>query len=402
MSVWKKIVTAKATGLLGFLVFQAVLVAVALAATTRRVQQLDTVGRLPTPRNVPLRVEPTYDYPWVVTDEQLQSVLFKLRPRLRGKNPKINHVDHALRFWGVEAEFDDPQCLSGQEMRQLLLDHSRFQAAWGEKTPALVVDSPRGVRVRTCEGFATASHVDHTLAGLAEVGTPLDYPVQTPVGQTTYRSMLRQSLRSFRLNQAEYEWSALAYALTLPSKNGPHETGWYTNENQHMTFDRLAERMMRQRYSQGVCLGNHRLHALVMLLRVDDQNPILQTETRTRIVSHLREATRRLANSLSDEGYWGRNWAGDRPGHRDEEDSQADRILATGHALEWWALAPQEVHPPREVLVRAGQWLVREIDGLDRESVKKHYTYLSHAGRALALWRGKFPAEFLESQTQPQ
>ena len=105
------------------------------------------------------------------------------------------------------------------------------------------------------------------------------------------------------------------------------------------------------------------------------------------------------------EGYWDATWAQD---GRIEEDESGEallrsRILATGHALEWWAMAPQELHPPREVMVRAGQWLVREIEAMPRDSIDRNYTFLSHAGRALSLWRGGFPVEVLkriETQTE--
>ena len=59
-------------------------------------------------------------------------------------------------------------------------------------------------------------------------------------------------------------------------------------------------------------------------------------------------------------------------------------------------MAPEELQPPREVMVRAGQWLAREIEVMDQETVLRNYTFLSHAGRALALWRGGFPCQVLK------
>ena len=32
---------------------------------------------------------------------------------------------------------------------------------------------------------------------------------------------------------------------------------------------------------------------------------------------------------------------------------------------------------------------------LSDQAVRENYTFLTHAGRALAMWRGAFPAEFL-------
>jgi hypothetical protein len=115
----------------------------------------------------------------------------------------------------------------------------------------------------------------------------------------------------------------------------------------------------------------------------------LDEATRVEIGDHLREATRRLVASQSQEGFWDQNWPDAKAAARDEklDTPLSRRILATGHALEWWAMAPAEFHPPREVLIRAGQWLAKEIDGMDSPAIEKNYTFLSHAGRALRLWR---------------
>lgn len=345
--------------------------------------------RFPVPNQEPIRLTTLYDDPGVVSDEQLRHVLYKLRPALRGMNPKINHVDHALRFWGVEATFSDPRCLSGVELRELLLDHRHFRDAWKQGTKPLLVTTPDGIRPRVKAGDSSTSHVDHMLATLAEVGTPLDYPVITPDGESSVRAMVDHSLHSFGLNQEEYEWSAMIWALYLAPQRE-----WITGDGQRITFDRLARRIMRQELRQGVCYGNHRLYALVLLLRVDEKTSILSSEARAEIIAHLQRVTRILVANQSADGYWDRNWDGSAD---DPEATQtrrlSRRILATGHALEWWAMAPEEVLPPREVVVRAAQWLCREIDALSGQQVSANYTFLSHAGRALALWRGKFPYE---------
>jgi len=311
---------------------------------------------------------------------------------LNGSKSKINNVDHALRCWGIDAEFKDFTFLSGKALRDLLLDHRKFAAVWGERTPWLWTDTGSGLRAKVNEGPNTSSHVDHTLAVLAEVGTPLDYPVVTRAGETEMRVILEQSLRDFSLNQIEYEWSALAFALYLEPTDH-----WYTREVQKISFDDLAERIMRQPLPQGVCYGNHRMHALVMMLRVDEQTKIFSAAQREHILDYLRGVTRQFVANQHADGYWNRNWAGP----SDDSSSAGDppsgtltgRILATGHVLEWWALAPSEVHPPREVIVRAGQWLCRTVEEMSPSEVEGNYTFLTHAGRSLALWRHRTPAE---------
>lgn len=383
----------------GFLAVQVLIASAACGAIRSQLWDAGGTSDFPAMRNRPLLIAPQYNYPWVVSDTDLLAVLHKLRPRLGRVKPKVNYVDHALRFWGTEAVFRDPECLCGQEMFSLLVDHRRFAEWWGAEEPPLLIREGDGVRVRTKDGNATSSHDDHTLAGLGEVGTPLDFPLHTPTGSSKMKAMLQRSLRVFSLNQVEYEWSALAYALYLQSPGT-----WRSSENQEITFDRIAERIMRQGLRQGVCYGNHRLHTLVVLLRADEQTPILSSQMRARIIAHLRRATALLMESQHPDGYWNGNWPDGAPQQDDSaeipRDTLNDRLLATGHALEWWALAPEEVHPPREVLIRAGTWLSRQILALPEEKVTKGYTFLTHCGRALALWRGHFPAHFIPAMEQ--
>ena len=111
-----------------FIVAQVVLISTVVALPLIRSAKLQRETRLPEFHNAPREIRPTYNDPRVVTDDQLAMVLHKLRPQLRQEKPKINYVDHALRFWGADAEFKDQQCLSGQEMRQMLLDHRSFSS----------------------------------------------------------------------------------------------------------------------------------------------------------------------------------------------------------------------------------------------------------------------------------
>lgn len=381
-----------ALSITGFFVAQAVLAAAVGGATTYRLSRLSELAALPPLRAQPLSIAPLYDYDVVISDEQLRRVLGKLVPRYEGDRTRLNHVDHALRFWGLEAKFDNPDLMSGESMRQILTDQRRFALVYGDQTPPLLIDEDSGVRVRVQEGDASSSHVDHTMATLAEVGTPLDFPLVTSTRKSDYRAMVEQALGDFALNQVEYEWTAMTLAMLLPPG-----TAFISKEGQRIDFNLLAERIMRQHMPQGVCFGNHRLYALVLLLRVDDEHKILAASMRQRIMDYLRGMTARLVEHQHPDGFWNANWPYEKPPRREpaqdgETDRVSDRILATGHALEWWAMAPSELHPPRHVLAAAGQWLVRTIDELSDEQAQEYFTFLSHAGRALALWRNRAPA----------
>lgn len=383
----------------GLLPFLALQIAVCAAGGAWAVSRYDVHRHrsdLPPFRTEPAVVAPLRNDPEMVSDERLTAILERLQPRLRGKQPKINFVDHALRIWGVKAEFADPQALSGVEMRELLLDHRVFAEAWGPKTDPFLIPDTRGVGIRTQEGNATASHFDHTIAGLGEVGTPLDFPVITPKGETTLQAILERSMKTFSINQAEYEWSTLAFALYFADGEP-----WMTTEGQEITFDRLADRILRQRLAQGVCSGQHRLHTLVMLLRIDaEDHQILSPDMRLRITKHLQDVSNRLVQTQHAEGYWDVDWAGMEPegparSGRGQLGVLSDRLLVTGHILEWWALAPDEILPDKSVRLKAAVWLGDSLLGLTDAQVRSYYPFLTHAGRALALWRGVEAVDWL-------
>jgi hypothetical protein len=382
-----------------FALSQIVIVGAAVAAVGLRMAPPREPVAIPKLRNEPRIIRPVYDDQRVVSDEQLSRVLTKLRPRFDGNKTKINHVDHALRFWSSEAIFADKQHPSGAQLRELLVDHTRFQKMYGpeaDKKPLLINARGGGVKVRVAEGDWSSSHHDHTVASLAEAGTPLDFPVTTLGGAKEFRDMVAQVFREFSLNQVEYEWSTMVFAM-FQEENTP----WRSKESQEITFDRLAERIMRQEQPQGVCFGNHRLYSLVVLLRVHDELPILSDETHQHIVTFLQDMTKRLVANQHPDGFWNGTWPSAKPTSATpldvEGDRLSDRIIATGHALEWWAMVPEklaaQILPEREVIVRAGQWVVKTVDSMEERDIPRHFTFLSHAGRSLALWRKHFAYE---------
>jgi len=375
-----------------FVFSQVLLLTAGVTWAAYRVAEHETARVWPEFRNEPLRITPLYNLPAVCSDEQLDRLMPRIALKLVGPQTQINHVDHAQRCWGLDVTFSAPNLASGQELRSILLDNHRFVELYGPEMPPLLMDGPWGVRVRTQDGIASASHHDHTLAGQAEVGTPLDYPVVTPLRTTRVRELLETSLRDFSLNQIEYEWSALAYALYMPTRDS-----WFTTEGQEISFDRLAERIMREDVREGVCAANHRMFGLVAFLRIDDQTPLLSPEMRARVVAYLQGVTQTLAASQNPDGSWSKNWVGAKGAQIKDSDLEPlpAAILATGHPLEWWALAPDELLPPRHVLVGAGQWIVKTLDSLTDEQIQQMYTFISHAGRALALWRGRTPADVI-------
>ena len=58
------------------------------------------------------------------------------------------------------------------------------------------------------------------------------------------------------------------------------------------------------------------------------------------------------------------------------------------------AIAPRELHPEHDRIVRAAQWIIRNVQETPQNVINENYTYYSHVGNALALWRQTTPAEF--------
>ena len=282
-----------------FLIGQPVVLAVFAYAAVSGSREFQQAWRVPPMRENPLRIGPLYDCPDVVSDGQLRDALRKLRPRLYGPKTLLADVDHALRFWGPEATFDDPQFVSGAELLGLLTDSRRFAELYGSGEPSALYDTPYGVCCRVKEGLATTSHTDHTLACLGEVGTPLSCPVVTPNRETTIRAMLEQALHDFNPCQTEYEWSAKIFALFLPPT-----TRWRSAEGQMLSFDLLADRIMREELPHGVCAGTHRLFTLTAYLRLDEEHRILSPGMRGRIEQFLQDANKHLVANQHPDGFW--------------------------------------------------------------------------------------------------
>jgi hypothetical protein len=277
-------------------------------------------------------------------------------------------------------------------LRKLLTDSRSFGELYRDQEPSALYDTPFGVCCRVKEGLATTSHTDHTLACLAEVGTPLSFPVVTPNRETSFRAMVEQALHDFNPCQTEYEWSAKTFALFLPPT-----TRWRSDEGQTLSFDLLADRIMREELPHGVCCGTHRLFTLAAYLRLDEEQRILSPAMRARIEPFLRDANRRLVANQHPDGFWNGDWPFAPPTSseptRESGDQLHFRIIVTGHALEYWAIAPKPLQPPRKTIMTGASWILRTVETLPDDDLRSNFSFLTHAVRALALWRGYEPFE---------
>ena len=342
-------------------------------------------------RKVPLRVEPFYDDPTVVTDEELAAVLKQVRPKFPRKHLKPNHVEHALRTWSIHSTFQDPSVVSGVEMKDFLVDHARFLASWGDEASPLLIDEPAGVSIRWGSQKGGSVHHDHWLASLTEAGIPLDEPVFAPSRRDMdINDVIQQSLRDFRLDEREVEWSAMAFGLWIPPVKQ-----WKTTNGRVVSFDLMARRLIRGHKRYGVCVGTHRVYSLMLLIRLDDQFDILSDSVRAEAYAYLERVRDLISVCQFEDGHWPANWMDGKTALTNpQEIPEYKNVIATGHHLEWLAIAPKELHPPHEQIVKAAKWIIKNTTEHSEAEILQKYTFYSHVGNALALWRNTHAATF--------
>ena len=344
------------------------------------------------PRTEPIRIKPFYDRPEMVSDKELAAVLKQIRPRFLASRAKPNFLEHALRVWSIDATFQDPRMMSGVTMRDLMLDHTKFIQSWGEKTTPLLQDRKYGgVGIRWGREAGGSVHHDHTLASLTEAGVSLNQRVFTPSQrEKTMRDVVQEALRDFRLDERETEWTTMAFGLWI----APTKT-WTAVDGRKMSFDMIADRLIRGHLEKGVCSGTHRVYSLMLLLRLDDEYDILSVESHQKVYNHLELIRDLIIASQFEDGHWPSNWADGADAKIDPRDDELHtQVIATGHHLEWLAIAPEELHPPREMIEKAARWCIKTTTSQTEDQILNHYTFYSHVGNALALWRNTRPSDF--------
>ncbi len=350
-----------------------------------------------------------HDDPELISDEDLHAVLDKVLPRFSQHHIRPNYVEHALRIWEVDCKFrvpaevvidpDVPRLMQGSELTEFLTNHARFLASWSTTAEPLLIEEPEGgVAIRwgvddsvplEIRNGASVHH-DHWLACLTEGGITLDHKVFTPShSQRNINDALQQSLRDFRLDEREVEWSGLAFAMWLAP-----EKGWTNKEGREITFDMLCRRLMRGTH-WGVCSGTHRVFSLMAILRLDDEHHMLSPAMHAEVYHYLEGVRDQITACQFEDGHWPSNWAeGKAALDKPVEDVLSKKVIATGHHLEWLAIAPIELHPPRDMVRKAARWCIDTTKNMPQEQVSAQYTFFSHIGGALARWRKTRPKAF--------
>jgi len=340
--------------------------------------------------------------PRIVSDEQLFAVLDRLQPPTEWTNTNV--LLHAFRLWGPLAEFNDDRVPSGERLRQYFLDDAAFRKLAGSDAPPLYrIDAETGqVHVRDWspadpDRVSSSYHLNDILATLAETGTSLDTALRTRDGDTTVERLLDTAMGQMHFRQHEFEWSAISYARYVYP-----ESGWRNDYGERITAAEVVRELVGPlTLTYGPCNGLHRLEAMVVLWGADQElgpatsrgDERARQRLRDPMLRYMRQVVALLEVSQHVDGYWTRAWPAGQKARTDENASLSDHILVTCHHLEWLALAPPELDVPNEMVVRATQWVVRAIQEVDDQVLRRGYGPFSHAVRALCLWRSKDPYE---------
>lgn len=293
---------------------------------------------------------------------------------------------HVLRLFGKGATVRSRDHSTRIPILAVALGYDESRSHFGGH-PTLI-DTREGVRCRVIERnhdedqHERQAHEDQLLAILGEVGVPLDYPVSTAGGRRAVRDLLNDSLAKFDFSEREIEWSALAFAFYVPPR-----TSWEDRYGRVHTFDQLADELMgRELNEDRSCAGIHLIHSLLIILRVDEQRPILTAPARARVRGYLASMAARVSREQSVDGSWRPDWY--RPhdhahlaagAARSNGDAWLD-VLATGHLAEWLMHLPADLQPPRDTFPRAVRWIESHLLSATSDDMLKMYCPYSHAG----------------------
>jgi hypothetical protein len=329
---------------------------------------------------VPL-CEPVLDIP----KERVDLLISRLVLR---SSPTLSEVLHALPVFGSETRFVSSKV--GERVRALDL---LLNADCSEKV--LGVPSCRasryGARFSLVDPLhlgtnqtGAESHPGQALAVLAGIGIPLAQSIKLAGDKTATLQIVLDDLKANFVWEGEIFWDAIALALYVPPLRA-----WKNKFGQEFTFDQLTEELLQRSPGESPCGGTHRLITLTVILRVDDQRSILSPTVRERVIRHLSEVVALLTRIQRQDGSWDAKWVealtGVTNSHPIRIDSETERVMVTGHHLEWFVLLPENLRPETSTIIRAGDWLFSTSLHLSEDAgwVRQWYCPLSHAARMI-------------------
>ena len=292
---------------------------------------------------------------------------------------------HELKFVGV-SEHAGPR--SRDYLLQLLTDgvFCRSETSHGS---SYIIRSAYGKHVVYDSADATGNrreaHFGQLVATLAEAAVPSGTTVVDDDGGVGNVSDLVNDLAMRYSNRAEQEIVAVSLASYLVPG-----CEWCNANGSDLSVDTVACNLAGKRIGKGACAGVHQLYAVAYLLSWDQECKVLRSRTRSLCRNLLKRVSHRLALSQDMSGGWDGNWWGDGDSERlwpGQSNNSMNSLSATGHHLEWIAIAPPDCCPEPIVVRRAIEGcvdLLKELRQNTSEGFKVMLPAL-HAARAIVL-----------------
>lgn len=289
---------------------------------------------------------------------------------------------HLLKADGLSGCYRRRDIASGHQIVELLTNDQRGSAYFGSSIMKRTTDGVRyeltSSRRASVRGLGE-SHRDQCLATFGEIGLSLGTRIVLDGVELRLSDVLNDSIASFHLDQAELSWTVTAYMHYLQ----PGST-WTNRFGQTYSFDDLAAELLSRDLESASCGGTHILCALALMARVQCRHRLLSHEQAQRVASRLENYVGRSVGAQGSDGAWSNGWfSQEKPDDRRGPTSGEQKVLLTGHIVEWLMLLPDELRPPPEVYHRAALWLYRAVSVATDNDWRDHYCPYVHAAVSL-------------------
>lgn len=323
----------------------------------------------------------------------------------------VGSILHALRLWGSEATFkrvlERPAPTNGAKMLAIALEHDTFMRNCHLYGPGMLRRSEFGIEVITKRDFSfeyssAATHFGELSSVLAEIGVPADQPVHT---LDAYDGMVAEIIADDAarcVSGTELEWVTCTLSCYAVDNRK-----WTNRFGEVYSFDRLAQELLVQPIGVGACSGTHVPYALMTLLRADDRAHLVSATTKRSIENYFVNLCVLLTERQTADGCWTQHWESPsaKPLRNAVQMDTAEfmgAVRATGHHLEWMALAQSpNLRPSNAVARRAVTFLLGNWSRIETILNEDWHEYgnVSHVARCLSLLSG-YPSgrAFLDAQ----
>lgn len=243
-----------------------------------------------------------------------------------------------------------------------------------------------GTRYRTADSRLDDGepHPGQALSALGESGVPVAASAVSSGDPIRVQDLVTECASSFSFSE-EIEWRSVALALYRP-----HIHEWTTHRGSVVSFDLITEELLRRTRRRGSeddpCWGTHTLYVLAVFLSVDARVPIWNDRSlRHTVEATLAGVAERLTRSQLLDGSWDQHWELPELARVGTSMRDRDRVLITGHHLEWISLMPDELRPPDRTLLAATGFVLRSFALVEGPEIMRDLCAYSHGLRAILL-----------------